>query len=311
MTVTIGIDVHKDRLVLAVHQGRQWHTPRTPTHLAALVQELRRMQPARIVLEPSGGYEQNVLTALHAAQVPVARVNPRTVRHFAKAARIAAKADRLDARVLAAFGVTMQPPLTPAPSPATTRLTVLTTRRRQLTDTAAAKQRRQETADPEALASITRHLAFLQAEVAALTTQITTLVDANPELRRRRTILCSVPGIGATTAHLLLAELSELGMRDRKAVAALVGVAPITQQSGTAAGSAHIAGGRHHVRTGLWMPTLTAMRFNPVIRAFRDRLRAQHKPSKVVTIACLRKLLTILNAMLANDQEWRPRPLTA
>lgn len=307
MPLTIGLDVHKETLVLAINGGRQWTTPRTPRHLTALVTELRQLAPERIVLEPSGGYEQAVLAALHAAQLPAARVNPRTVRHFARAARIQAKADRLDARVLAAFGTTMQPPLTPAPSPPATRLAALTGRRRQLTETAAADKRRRETADPETLASIGRHLAFLETEIADLTTQITALVDADPVLRRKRTVLCSVPGVQRTTAHLLLAELPQLGTLDPKALAALVGVAPFTQQSGAAAGQAHIDGGRRHVRTGLWMPTISAMRFNPVIRAFRDRLDAGHKVHKVRTIACMRKLLTILNAMLARDELWTPR----
>lgn len=307
MARTIGIDIHKDTLVLAVHGGRQWTTTRTPDDLATLVAELARLQPSLIVLEASGGYERTVLAALHAAHLPVARVNPRQVRHFAKAARIAAKADRLDARVLASYGATMQPLLTPTPTPTATRLATLTTRCRQLTEMAAAEQRRRENADPPTLDGIARHLAFLTTEIAELTRQITALVDADPILQRRRTILCSVPGIGKVTAHLLLAELSELGTLDPKALASLVGVAPFTQQSGAAAGTAHIDGGRRHVRTGLWMPTLCAMTRNPVIRAFRDRLHEDHKIHKVVTIACMRKLLTILNAMLAREELWTPR----
>jgi len=156
-----------------------------------------------------------------------------------------------------------------------------------------------------------KHLAFLATEIADLTTQITALVDADPDLRRKRAILCSVPGVKRTTAHLLLAELAELGTLDPKALASLVGVAPFTQQSGAAGGTAHIDGGRRHVRTGLWMPTISAMRFNPVIRAFRDRLQADHKVHKVITIACMRKLLTILNAMLAKDEMWTPRLFNA
>lgn len=307
MAVTIGIDVHKETLVLAVHQGAQWTSRNTPAGRDQLVNRLCGLAPARLVLEPSGGYERTLLAALQAAMLPVSRVPPRQVRQFARAARITAKADRLDARVLAAFGVTMRPSLTPVPSPAAAQLADLTGRRRQLIADAAADQRRRETAGPQAQASIARHLAFLDAEIAALTAQITALVDADPILRHRRTLLCSMPGIGQTTAHLLLAELSELGRLDAKALASLVGVAPVTQQSGASRGTAHIDGGRRHVRSGLWLPPLTAMRFNPVIAAVRDRLTARHKPSKVVTIACLRKLLTILNAMLAKDEPWTPR----
>lgn len=246
MAVTIGIDVHKDLLMLAVHQGSQWTTANTPTGRAQLVDRLRGLAPARIVLEPSGGYERPVL---------------------------------------AAYGAIMTPPLTMAPSPAATRLADRTGRRRQLTETAAAEQRRRDTAGPESHASIQRHLAFLEAEITDLTAQISVLVDADPTLQRRRRLLCSVPGIGLTTAQLLLAELGTL---TPKALASLVGVAPLTQQSGAAAGTARIDGGRRQVRTGLWMPTLTAMRFNPVIRAVRDRLAAAHQPHKVVTIACMR-----------------------
>ena len=308
MTLTVGIDVHKETLVLAINGGRHWSTRRTPAQLARLATELTQLAPTLIVLEASGGYEQPVLAALQAAALPVARVNPRPVRHFAKASRIAAKADRLDARVLAAYGATMAPPLTPVPSAGQVAVAALTTRRRQLTEIAAAEKRRRETAGPDGQASIARHLTFLAEEIATLTTRIAALGDADPALRQRATLLASVPGIGRATAHLLVADLPELGTGDAKALAALVGVAPFTQQSGAAAGSAQIAGGRRHVRTGLWMPTLSAMRRNPVIRAFRERLEAAHKPHKLRTIACMHKLLTILHAMLQKDEMWSPRP---
>lgn len=310
MRGAIGIDIHKATLVVASDQGAPWTVPNTPAGIGRLVDRVRGLQPTVIVLEPSGGYERPLLAALHAAQLPVARVPPRAVRHFAKASRISAKADGLDARVLAASGTVMTPPLTPVPSPVAIQLAELTGRRRQLTET-AADQRRRDTAGPQARASIDRQLAFLADEVTALTAQIAALVDADPVLRHRRTLLCSMPGIGPTTAHLLLAELSELGTLAPKALAALVGVAPITHQSGASAGTARIDGGRRHVRTGLWMPTLTAMRFNPVIRAVRDRLTAAHKPHKLVTIACMRKVLIILNAMLAKDEPWCPPQLVA
>ncbi len=264
----IGIDIHKASLVVAVHGGPQWTVKQGAGPLAHLVERLGSLGPTVIVLEPSGGYEQPVL---------------------------------------AAFGTTMQPPLTVAPSPARARLAVLTGRRRQLRETAAAERRRAHTADPEAQASITRHLAFLEAEITGLEQTIVAVVRDDPQLARARASLGSVPGIGLVTAHLLLAELPDLGTVDPKALASLVGVAPFTRQSGASPGTAQIEGGRRHVRTGLWMPTLCAMTRNPVIRAFRERLDAQHKPSKVVTIACLRKLLTILNAMLARDELWSPR----
>lgn len=306
MATTIGIDIHKATLMLAVHQGRQWARPNTDAGRATLVEDLRHLRPDVIVLEPSGGYERPVCAALHAAQLPVAQVHPRQVRHFIKGQNINAKSDRLDARMLALFGATMTPRRTLAPSPARAAVADLTTRRRQVQQMRTAELRRCETAAPATRASIARHLVQLDAELAALDQQIAALVAAEPTWQRSRTILTSVPGIGEQTASLLLATLPELGQLDAKAIAALVGVAPITQQSGAGDGAAQISGGRQEVRTGLWMPTLTATRHNPVIAAFAARLAARGKPFKVVTTACLRKLLTILNAMVANDQTWNP-----
>jgi transposase len=311
MGSVVGIDVHKTTLEIAEHGGRQWQRPRTAAGLARLVEELRARRPDRIVLEPSGRYDRRVIEALQAAALPVARVHATRVRHFAKAHNIQAKADRLDARLLALFGVTMQPRvLVPLP-PAARQLRDLTTRRRQLTAMIADERRRLEEAPPVSAASIQRLLAVLAAERDALDHQITALVAAEPVWQRRRAILLSVPGIGAQTAALLLAVLPELGQLDAKAIAALVGVAPITHQSGATPGHARIHGGREAVRTGLWMPTLTARRCNPAIRAFAARLTAAGKPAKVVTTACLRKLLTLLNTLLAKDQCWDPARLPA
>lgn len=307
MSHAIGIDIHKASLVVAVHNGDRWTARNTPAGVGKLIDELHGRAPGVIVVEPSGGYERPLIAALHAAALPVSRVNPRHIRHYAQAGKIQAKTDPLDAQVLASYGAVMTPPLTPAPTPATTRLAALTTRRRQLREIGAAEKRRRATVDAEVRASIDRHVAFLDTEVATLEAEISALVESDPGLCRARTILLSVPSIGRTTAHLLLAELSELGTINAKRLASLVGVAPFDKQSGAGAGTAHIAGGRRHVRSGLWMPTISAMNKNPVIKTFGDRLKADHKPQKVVTISCMRKLLTILNAMLANDEEWSPR----
>ncbi len=306
MATTIGIDVHQHTLVLAVQGGRQWDRPNTEAGRALLVEELRCLRPDLIVLEPSGGYERPVLAALQAADLPVARVQPRRVRHFICSHGIEAKADRLDARMLALFGATMAPRLTVAPTPAQARVAALTTRRRQVQQMRTDELRRRETAPTEAHASIARTLAMLDGELADLDQQIAAIVASEPSWRRTRAILTSVPGIGEQTASLLLATLPELGQLDGKAIAALIGVAPFTQQSGASDGAARISGGRSVVRAGLWMPTLTAKRHNPTIAAFAARLTARGKPAKLVTTACLRKLLTILNAMVRRDERWNP-----
>lgn len=308
MATTMGIDVHRDRLMIAVHEGAQWEVPHTADGLEQLVADLRTMAPTLIVLEPSGGYERPVLAALHAAALPVARVHPGRVRYFARSHGIAAKSDRLDARVLAHFGVAMAPRLTPAPAPARARAVELTTRRRQVQRMRTDELRRRHTAPPVACAGIDRHVAFLDAELATLDQELAACLAADPAWPRTRAILTSVPGIGEQTASLLLATLPELGQLDAKEIAALVGVAPFTHQSGESAGTAEISGGRQEVRTGLWMPTLTARRHNPVIAAFAARLDDRHKPFKVVITACLRKLLTILNALIAKDELWHPAP---
>lgn len=303
----IGIDIHQATLMIAVHDGRQWERPNTDAGRALLAEELRTLRPERVVLEPSGGYERPVCAVLHAAAVPVALVNPQQVRHFLKGQGINAKADRLDARMLARFGAMMCPRLMIAPSPARARIVALTTRRRQVRQMHADELRRRTTADPAAHASLTRSLTMLEDELAQLDGEIAAIVaGGEPSWQRARAILISVPGIGAQTAALLLAALPELGQLDAKKIAALVGVAPLTHQSGASAGTAEIRGGRTEVRTGLWMPTLAAKRHNPVIAAFAARLTARGKPAKVVTTACGRKLVTILNAMIAKDPLWHP-----
>jgi len=310
MSLAVGIDVHKATLMVAVADGPTWEVANTPRARTALVTRLQALAPDTIVLEPTGGYERPLLAALRAADLPAARINARQIRAFARARRLSAKTDRLDARVLATYGATFQPAPTPVLDPGTAALAALSARRRQLTDTVAAEQRRRETAAPIAQPSIDRHLAFLADELAALTAHRDALIAADPGLTRKRTILTSVPGIGDTTAALLLAELPELGQRERGAIAALAGIAPYDQESGATRHGAHIDGGRERVRTGLFMPTRSAMRFNPVIAAFAARLRAAGKPDRVRVIACMRKLLTILNALLARDELWAPRPQT-
>ncbi len=305
MCTAVGIDIHKEDLVVAVHNGPHWTVPRTAAGIARLRTRLQALGADVVVLEPSGGYEQPGMDALHRAQLPVARVHPRQMRHFIKGQNVHAKSDRLDARMRALFGTESQPRLTPAPTATQQRVARLSAWPRTLRNDIVAKTHQRAERPEEVRTSIDRVIAELERELAAVTATITELVATAPEWARTREILRSCPGVGPGTVALLLAELPELGQRSAKEIAALVGVAPFTQQSGAAKGHARIQGGRRHVRGDLWMPTLTAITHNPTIRALAARLRATHKGFRCVTIACMHKLLTILNAMVMNDEVWR------
>lgn len=311
MAQAIGIDVHDAYLTIAQHDGAGWTTPRTVPALRRLAARLVALAPPVVVLEPSGGYEQAVLDALHVHDVPVARVSTRQVRAWIRGIGIQAKSDRLDARMLARYGAETRPRLTPAPTPTQRRVARLSALRRTLRDDISAKTCQCAEQPLEVQIVYRRVIAALQVELDVVTTTIAELVATAPEWARTRGILRSCPGIGAHSEALLLAELTELGQVDGKQIASLVGVAPYTKQSGATRGTAHISGGRSQVRAGLWMPTRTAMRYNPTIAAFARRLRAAGKPETVVTVACLRKLVTILNAMVRDDREWQTPALTA
>ena len=299
MRGAIGIDVHKITLVVAQHDGPSWTGTRTEPALAVRLQAL---QPSVVVLEPSGGYERPVLAALQQQGVPVARVQPQRVRSFIRGMGIQAKSARLDARMLAQYGSMTTPRLTTAPMPTPHRVAALSTWRRTLRADLVAK--------PHQLQEQSAVIAEVERACAAITATIPDLVETAPDWARARAILRSCPGVGPTTVALLLAELPERSQRDAKHLASLVGVAPFTQQSGQGAGHAPIAGGRRQVRSGLWMPTLAAIRSNPVIAASAQRRHEAHKPSQVVTIACLHNLLTRLNAMVRHDECWQPRLAT-
>jgi len=307
--LSIGIDVHKEQLHIAVYDGPQWGSATTPRALTVLAQRLRVLQPDVVVLEPSGGYERPVLEVLWAVDVPVALVPPRQARDFIRGLGIRAKADPLDARMLALFGFVTVPRRVTAPSPTARLVKDLVRYRRTVVGDRVRLQVRLAQARTERIrTSLARRIADLEAEEEALAAEITTWVTTAPEWQRRRQLLRSCPGVGEATVAVLLAELPELGQLDGKQIAALVGVAPYTHKSGAGAETAQIAGGRAGVRHSLWLPTLTAMRWNPVIRVFAARLRAKGKPPRKVVVACMRKLLAILTTMVANDEDWQPRP---
>lgn len=312
MTVSIGIDVHKASLQVAIAEGKSWRVTTTPAALRGLGSRLATLQPDVVVLEPSGGYERPVLEALWAQEIPVALVHAGQVRAFIRGQGIRAKSDPLDARMLAWFGHSMTPRLVTAPTPTQRQVQDLVRHRRTLVDdTARWTHRQHQTHELAVQASYARILTALEAEITAVTATIRTLVTTAPEWDRRREILDSAPGIAETSVALLLAELPELGQIEDKPLAALVGVAPMTQHSGDGPVRAPIEGGRRMVREGLWMPTMTAMRRNPTIRRMAERMKQANRPHKVIVIACMHKLLTILNAMVRNDQVWEDRPQIA
>lgn len=310
--LSIGIDVHKTQLAIAIHDGDQWRSGTTPQALARLVRRLGALGPDVVVLEPSGGYERVVMEALWAAGLPVALVPPRQVRHFIRGLGIRAKADPLDARLLALFGYLTMPRRVSAPSPTVQLVKDLVRYRRSVLGDRVRLQVRLAQAPTDRIRDrLAARIAALEAEESALAVEIETLVSTAPEWARRRQVLRSCPGIGAATVAVLIAELPELGSLDGKQIAALVGVAPYTQQSGDGTTTAQIEGGRAQLRHSMWLPTMTAMRWNPVIKAFATTLRDKGKSHKTIVVACMRKLLSLLTTMVANDEEWNPRPVNA
>ena len=304
----VGIDVAKDRLDVHLRPSDEaFALSRDGAGLEALVARLRALAPALVVLEATGGFEVAVAGALAGAGLPLVVVNPRQIRDFARATGRLAKTDRLDAEAIARFAEAVQPPPRPVPSAAARALSELVARRRQLVEMLTSeRQRRRQLRDPRLVRRLEAHLAWLQQELAALETDLDDAVRGTPAWRAAEDLLASVPGIGKTSARTLIAELPELGTLDRRKIAALVGVAPINRDSGTFRGRRMVMGGRASVRTALYMPTLTAIRHNPGLHAFYQRLIGRGRPAKVAITACMRKLLIILNAILRDHRPWQP-----
>ena len=312
--VFVGIDVAEAAVDVAVRPGeRGWQAPQTEAGLATLVARLGELAPALIVLEATGGLEVPLVAALGAARLPVVVANPRQVRDFAKAVGRLAKTDALDARVLAHFAEAVRPEPRPLPDAAARALGALLTRRRQLVEMLTAERTRQAQA-PAAPAAVRRqlreHVRWLERRLEQLDRELRDAVRQSPLWRDKDQLLRSVPGVGPVLSVTLLAELPELGALDRKRIAALVGVAPLNRDSGAWRGKRTAWGGRAGVRAALYMGALVATRHNPVIAALYRRLLAAGKPKKVALVACMHKLLTILNALLAHGTAWQA-PLTA
>jgi transposase len=304
--LVVGIDVAKDQLDLARSDSEQ--VPifgNDPQGIAAIVQILTSARPAMIVIESTGGLERPLLEALLEAGLPVALVHPGRVRYFAKGLGILSKTDRIDARVLVRFGQLATPRLTEKRSKNQMELQALVVCRRQLSVTRAQHSNRlASTSSKPAQRSIQAVIATLNKQIASLDKQIRKLVEADDDFKHLDDLLQSAPGVGPIFSATLAAELRELGDTNRKQVGALTGVAPFNCDSGKRAGKRSIRGGRTAVRCVLYMATIAAMRFNPVIKAFAQRLRATGKISKVVIVACMRKFLTLLNAMVRDDLSW-------
>jgi transposase len=302
----VGIDVAKAQLDIAVRpSGERWAVPNDTDGVVTLVERLQPLHPTLIVLEATGGLERVATAALATAGLPVVVVNPRQARAFARATGQLAKTDALDARALAHFADVIRPTPRPLPDAQTQELRALLGRRQQLIGMRTAEQNRLAGASGRLTQDIEAHIAWLNARIATLDADLETMLRASPLWRANDDLLQSVPGIGPVCARTLLLELPELGTLTRQQIAALVGVAPLNCDSGTLRGRRTIWGGRAHVRTVLYMGTLVATRFNPQIKAFYQRLLAAGKIKKVALTACMRKLLTILNAMLKHRTSWQ------
>ena len=306
--IFVGIDIAKDQVDVHVRPtDERFQLSRTDAGLAELVARLQPLGPRLVVLEATGGYEIPVAAALASAGVPVAVVNPRQIRDYARATGQLAKTDALDARLMALFAEAVQPEVRPLPTPEAQALGALVTRRRQLVDMLGAERNRHHQArDLRLQRRIATHIRWLTKALAEIEADLGTHIRSSPIWRERDDLLHSVPGVGDVTAHTLIADLPELGHLGRRKIAGLVGVAPMNRDSGHWRGRRTIAGGRPAVRSVLYMATLTAVRFNPAIAQFYQRLVAAGRPKKVALTAAMRKLLTILNAMLRDQRPWQP-----
>ncbi len=302
----IGIDVSKVQLDIAVRStGERWSHPNDEAGIATVVAHLVEQQPTLVVLEATGGLEIPLTGALAAAGLPVVVVNPRQVRDFAKATGQLAKTDTLDAMILARFGEAVRPTPRPLPDEATQELTALLVRRRQVMEMIVGEKNRLAIAPRRIRAAIQKHIRWLEQQMKQLDEDLAERIRNSAVWREKDELLQSVPGVGPMLSSTLLASLPELGCLNRRQVAALVGVAPFNRDSGKWRGSRAIWGGRAMVRRVLYMCTLRATRCNPVIGAFYRRLCAAGKAKKVALTACMRKLLTILNAMVKHRTPWK------
>ncbi len=302
----VGIDISKAELeVSLVPEDKTWTAPNDEGGISALVEQLSALLPELIVLEATGGLEAPVVGALALAGLPVVMMNPRQVRDFAKASGRLAKTDRIDALVLANFGRSMNPEVRPLKDEQTQELKALHTRRLQMVEMITAeKNRLGRMFNKRVKKDIQRHISWLEKRVKEADKDLQEFIKNTPIWREKDAIIRSVPGAGPVLSSTLLCQLPELGTLSHKQIASLVGLAPFNCDSGKYRGQRRIWGGRARVRSALYMSTLAAIRFNPVIRAFHERLIKAGKKPKVAITACMHKLLTILNAMMRDRATW-------
>jgi transposase len=310
----VGIDVSKSHLDAHVHEtGMTFRVSNDDAGIEELVVQLESLKPERVVMEATGGYENAAFAVLSVRGFPVAVVNPRSTRHFAQATNRLAKTDEVDAACLAEFSAVLKPRITPLPDEEVSELDFLITRRRQLVEQLVSEKNRRsgpliqrKGTDSRVTKSLDRHIDWLEKEIAKFDEQIKQRIQSSPAWKQKDDLLQSVPGVGATTSAKLLASLPELGELDRKRIAALAGLAPYNNDSGQRSMPRHIRGGRADARTSLYMATVAAITHNPQLRAFHKRLVAAGKLGRVAITACMRKLLTILNAIVRDKTPWTP-----
>ena len=309
MDLFVGIDVSKAMLDVAiVPTAEKWSVSNSAEGMQQLIQRLRELSPVLVVLEASGGFERRAVAALAGAAVPVVAVNPRQVRDFAKATGHLAKTDAIDAAVLALFAERIRPEPRPLRDAEAQELEALVVRRRQVVDMITAEKNRLSAAPPSkrVRTAIGKTIKWLQAQLNEIDSDLDKTVKSSPAWREKEDLLRTVPGVGKVLSRTLLSLVPELGTLGRKQLAALIGVAPLNHDSGAHRGRRRIWGGRAHVRAVLYMGTLVAARHNPTIRAFHQRLIAAGKLPKVALVACMHKLLSILNAMIRAKSPWAP-----
>ena len=303
----VGIDVSQEQLDLHERPGeRLQRYPNNADGIQAIVARMAELQPTRIVVEATGGLELPLVLALAERQLPVVQINPRQARDFAKACGRLAKTDVIDAATLAHFADAIRPPVRPFPSQEMQALREFLDRRQQLIGNRVMEQNRlSSTTLPAVRRDIETHIRFLNRKIVDVEKQMKKLIDASDALRHKDDILQSVPGIGAQVSRTLLVRLPELGTLDRRRLSCLVGLAPVNWDSGAMKGSRHIRGGRATVRVALYQAAICAVRVNSSMKAFYARLRASGKKAKVALIAVARKLLVLVNALVAKDEKWR------
>ena len=305
--VFVGVDVSKARLDVAVTGSDEtWSVSNTSEGIAQLVARLREIEPKLVVMEATGGFEVPGAAALAAAEIPVVIANPRQVRDFARSTGQLAKTDTIDAQMIALFAERIRPKVRPLPDEEARALDAIVGRRRQIIDMLTAEKNRLGFALPAVKKNIEKNIRWLERQLSNIDSDLDGRIRKSPVWQAKSDLLRDVPGVGPNLARTLIAELPELGRLSNKQIAALVGVAPLARDSGLFRGKRMVWGGHASVRSALYMSILSATKWNPVIRVFYSRLLAQGKPPKVAMVACMRKLLTILNAMARDGRKWDP-----